>query len=202
MASAGPNAPGTAANNTAVGTKAWTNPNNATSSDNVRTYCSMSAAGGVGHSNYLDLTGFGFTIPAGATINGVTVAIERYADSATSLSYMSVEDEVVSLVKGGTVSGDNKAATTTMWPNGSGAEAAVSYGGVSDLWGNTFTADDINSSTFGIVLQIKLVNNSGKGKRVLYAYVDFISITITYTEGGGGASAVPVIMNQYRQRRA
>jgi hypothetical protein len=31
--------------------------------------------------------------------------------------------------------------------------------------------------------------------------LDSIELTITYTEGGGGGSAVPAIMNSYRQRR-
>lgn len=195
MASAGPNAPGTAATDTAVGTVEISTPNDVKVSDNARATCTIINQG-TKYTNYLKATNFGFTIPTGSTINGVTVSIEHYANNASAGFY--TQDSVVSLVKGGTVSGNNKADTTTKWP--AATDTTVTYGGVSDLWGLALSAEDINSSTFGMVLSAKLVT-SGKGSA--QASIDFISITVTYTEGGGGgASAVPTIMNSYRQRRA
>lgn len=194
MASAGPNAPGTMADDSAVGTLTWTAPSSAKVSDNVYAQAG-SPNNGTLYSHYLKATNFGFTIPDGSTIDGIAVAIERKA-GANSASYYAT-DHVIKLVIGDTVSGDNKADTSTHWGT---SDSAISYGGVSDKWGLTPSVDDINGSTFGVVLEGRQVKSGKVGSAVMY--VDFISITVTYTEGGGGASAVPTIMNSYRQRRA
>ncbi len=190
MATAGPNAPGTMANDAAVGTDSWGTPNNAKVSDNSY---AIAVASSTSDSNYLKATNFGFAIPSGATINGVSVSIERYFSTTPN----SAKDKVVKLVKGGTVSGDNKADTGTNWPS---TDTAKTYGGAADLWGLTLTDTDTNASTFGVVLQI--AKTISDGKTASNAYVDFISITITYTEGGGGGGlSIPVAMHSYRRRR-
>lgn len=190
MSTAGPNAPGTMANDTAVGTDGWSLPNNAKVSDNTHTTATGSSTA---DSNYLKATNFGFAIPSGATINGVTVSIERKFSSAPNTA----KDKVVKLVKGGTVSGNNKADTGTNWPS---TDTVKTYGGAADLWGLTLTDTDTNASTFGVVLQIAKTVSDGKSGT--NAYVDFISITIDYTTGGGGGGlSIPVASQSYRQRR-
>ncbi len=151
MASEGPNNPGTMADDAAVGTKAWVNPDNAKTSNNVFARATMSSStygnivdyrvsivksdGNIGATNkgvggnwpspksyvsyggvadlwdeawtagdindvdfgvvisaesvdtgaishYLKATNFGFTIPAGATIDGILVEIEKRQVSA------------------------------------------------------------------------------------------------------------------------
>ena len=68
--------PGTTADDSAVGTIVWTNPNNSKVSDNV--YAIVTNANcGIPTSHYLKATNFGFSIPAGATINGIVVEIEK-----------------------------------------------------------------------------------------------------------------------------
>jgi len=74
MPDTGAISPGTLADDAAVGAVAWTNPGNAASSDNAYAVFSTS---GVQQSHYLKATNFGFSIPAGATIDGVAVSIER-----------------------------------------------------------------------------------------------------------------------------
>ncbi len=73
---AGPTSPGTGADDAAIGTRTWSNPGNITSSNN--TYATATSSGG-GNSttHYLKATNFGFSIPSGATIDGITVGIER-----------------------------------------------------------------------------------------------------------------------------
>ena len=66
--------PTTAANNASVGTVAWTNPGNIYTSDNVY---ATAALGNNIVSNYLVASGFNFAIPAGSTINGIAVSVER-----------------------------------------------------------------------------------------------------------------------------
>ena len=164
----GPNMAGTGASATGVGTVAWTSPGNITADDTSYATCSL--ASNV-QSNYLSGTNYGFSIPAGATINGIQVTIARESSSSSS-PY--IHDTVVSLIKGGTVTGANRAATTTNWPN---SMTAASYGSTSDLWGTTWTAADINAANFGVALS---ANSSGTGS-TRTASVDYMQITVSYT---------------------
>ncbi|MBK6281838.1 MAG: hypothetical protein IPF54_03470 [Draconibacterium sp.] len=77
-------------------------------------------------------------------------------------------------MKAGVPVGDNKANTTTDWPT---SETAFPYGGTSDLWGTTWTPAEINAINFGV----SLVANSNNNRT---AYVDYISIAVTYTVAG------------------
>lgn len=168
MTTAGPNAPGTLANDSAVGSVAWSNPGNAGSSND--SYATFSGAGV--QSNYLKVSNFGFAIPAGATINGVQAAIERKSANATSIR--NTRDTILRLTVGDVVSGDNKAATGTNWPT---TDATANYGGAADLWGLTPSVSDINGSGFGLVL-------SATTTGITTGSVDAITITITYTVSG------------------
>lgn len=194
MATAGPNAPGTMADDSAVGTTVWTDPGNVAASDDARAQANP-LSGAANSSHYLKCTNFGFAIPSGATINGVTVAIERTTFSAPDASHYT-RDSVLSLVKGGTVSGYNKADTATSWTS---TETTISYGGAADLWGLTLTDSDVNASTFGVVLSVAQRDRFAQGNT---GNVDLITITINYTAGGGGGGlSIPVAMQSYRQRR-
>lgn len=185
MATAGPNAPGTMADDSAVGTVAWSNPGNVASSNDARAIVSSGGA----TSHYLKCTNFGFAIPGGSTINGVTVSIERVSNRLTAVRY--AIDSTVSLVKGGAVSGNNKADLATKWPL---TEAVATYGGASDLWGLTLTDSDVNASTFGVVLSAFVTHDIASTS----GQVDFISITVDYT---AGASGVPKHSMHYARMR-
>ena len=190
MASSGPNAPGTVAEAVYDGTPPNLNfYDRVKASDNSISYTVLYNR----NSKYLLASNFGFEIPADATINGIEVGIERKTNFNTSTVY--ALDAVVSLIKDGTVSGDNKADTSTKW---STTEATFTYGASNSLWGLELSPSDVNNSGFGATL---VVYGKSSGKSAPYIEVDFMSITVTYTEGGGGASAVPAIMNSYRQRR-
>lgn len=178
------------ADDSAFGAITWSTPNNAKVSDNTYT---IVAASFTGDTHYLKATNFGFAIPSGATINGVSVSFERKKIVGNPNT---VTDSVIKLVKGGTVSGTNKSAGAT-WNN---TEGTVTFGGAADLWGLTLTDTDVNASTFGVVLSATM--SVAISKNPCNAYVDFISITIDYTEGGGGGSlSVPVAMSSQRRRR-
>lgn len=179
MASQGPNSAGTIANDASVGASAWVNFTNASSSDD--TYTTVTWGGLVPRiTNYLKTTNFGFSIPSGSTIDGIIVDVERKSSSNTASLF--TVDSTLKLVIGGAVVGTNK-ATTTRW---STTESYVSYGGASDLWGNSISYSDINASDFGFVLSASL-NKTG-GKSSVVASVDHIRITVYYTNGGGGGS--------------
>lgn len=161
----GPNSPSTTSNDTTVGTVNFSSLSNATASDDARATASLA---GSAVSRYLKAQSFGFSIPNGSTINGITVQVERRASSDGAIS-----DNSIRIVKGGTIGSTNK-ASAAYWATG---EAIVSYGGASDLWGETWTAADINASTFGVVVSAK--RDSGGGNRT--AEIDHVKITVDYT---------------------
>jgi len=178
MASQGPNSPGTLADDSSVGTVAWANPSNASSSNN--SYATASNGfGSMITTHYLKATNFGFSIGGGDTIDGIVVEIERFGPN-TLLDY--ILDNTVKLVIGGSIVGTNKNSATKWSPT----ESYFTYGGSSDLWGNSISAGDVNASSFGIVLNVDIYN--GTPKFSLAAFVDHIRITVYYTAGGGGGS--------------
>lgn len=176
MASSGPNSPGTAAFDSSYGTGPLYNPNNCKVQDTSYAVVYETAGGGWS-SHYLKATNFGFSIPSGATIDGITVDIRRRA-SSNNASYYSVDD-VIKLVKGGTVVGTNKASGT----NWSTTFGYYTYGSSSDLWGSSWTHSDINDSNFGMVISGYIY---AYGKGYSNFEIDHVRITVNYTEGGGG----------------
>jgi len=127
-------------------------------------------------SDYLQGTGYGFAIPSGATINGITVIINR--QSSGTISPL-IRDSRVSLVKAGTVQATNKAETLTNWTN-NGVFGTATYGGGTDLWATLWTPTDINAFNFGVILSATNSNNVYSRN----ADVDYMQISVTYTLPG------------------
>lgn len=182
MADTGFVAAGTTANN-GVGDTAWSNLGNAASSNNSY----MTAALGSGSKTTQTglFTNFGFSIPSGATIDGVEVLAERKTSTGTR-----GKDQTVSLIKGGTVSGNNKASATAYTTT----DVQVTYGGPTDLWGLTLTDTDVNASNFGVAFRS---NNNASGAATVS--VDVVNIKVYYTASGGG-SGVAVFAHHYKQQ--
>ncbi len=147
------------------GTVAWTNPQNAGVSDAA--YATAVLDLGIA-THYLKALNFGFAIPSNAAITGIKVEIQKAATISVK-----VGDQVVKLVKGGVVSGDNKLAGG--WP---ATETYTTYGGSNDLWMLSLTPADVNVANFGVVI-------SGMGATVVTARVDHIRMTVYYTVAGG-----------------
>lgn len=165
MASQGPLSPGTMADDSAVGSAAWADVNNAKVSDNIyATTGTIDAA----TSHYLKATNFGFSIPVGATIDGILVEIERHMDGSD------ITDSRVSIVKSDGVVGTTNKASAVGWVTT--LNTYYSYGTASDLWGETWSPADINDADFGVVLSVSSVINFSD------AFVDHIRITVHYTE--------------------
>lgn len=120
----------------------------------------------------LEATGFGFSIPSDATITGIKVEWEKKVNAgATSF------DNRIRIIKGGTVGSTDKSSGTA-W--GTANDVFTSYGGSSDLWGETWTASDINSSNFGAALSAR--NTSGTSRT--YS-IDSVRITVSYVSVSG-----------------
>lgn len=67
--------PGTIVSDSNVSTAAWTNPGNTAASDNG--YTAGFSLGSNIATQYLKATNFGFSIPDGATIDGIEAKVER-----------------------------------------------------------------------------------------------------------------------------
>ena len=150
--------PGTVASDATFGTPAWTNPGNASASDNV--YATNSLA--LNNSQYLKATNFGFAIPNTAVVLGITASIERKATGT-------VTDTRVRLVKAGTIQATDKSAGAA-WP---ASDTVATFGGAADVWSGSFFGVDVNSSGFGVVFSC---GSSGAAT----PSVDHISVTVTY----------------------
>lgn len=165
----GATSPGTAADDAAVGTLTWTNVDNIKLNDadpaSVGTTFSSPLT-----SHYLKATNFGFTIPEGATIDGIFVEIEERDGGSTG----DITDNEVKIVKSdGSIGTENKAKV----PAWTAVTTYTEYGAVDDLWSETWAYTDINDADFGVVLSAILDG----GYRT--AQVDHIQITVYYTEG-------------------
>lgn len=162
----GPNAPTSFSNDTTVGSKNWVDTGNAGTSDN--TYATFTTSGGFYNSYYLKGLNLGFSVPDGVTILGIEVKLEKKQSSGSS-----IVDHYITLVKGGTFQGNNK-ASGSIW---STSDAVSTYGGSTDLWGLSWTPADINASDFGIgVVARTLAFLPGE-----VAYVDLVTIKVYHT---------------------
>ncbi len=155
--------PGTCVNDAGIGTISWGGLGNVAASDNNYATATVKKSE---ITNYLKCTGYGFTIPAGATINGITVSVEDH-------SARTIYDYAVSLVKGGTVQATNYGTLTNM-PT---SDATSTYGGAADLWGTTWTVANINNANFGVAFAAQ----RGPYNTNDTANVDYMPITVNYT---------------------
>lgn len=171
MASQGPNNPGTASG--------WTSSNNSFASDN--SYATTTLLSGSTDTVLFSITNFSFSIPSGATIDGIVAEIERKVNSTSR----NPKDSGVLIVKGGSASGTDK-ASASVWPT---SDAYATYGTSSDLWGLSWTDTDINASNFGVRIGCK--RDAGAKGTTTYS-IDHIRITVYYTAAAGG------IFNQSR----
>lgn len=158
---------GTGANDATNGqTTNWSGPSNVIGDDGSRATASLNAS----TSRYLKGTNCGFTVPAGATINGITVEIEK-SESAAGIT-----DSAVRIVKADGSIGTTDKASATEWALTT--DTISTYGSSSDRWGETWSATDINDLDFGVVIA---ATKSTSGAAT--ARVDFIRVTVNYTAG-------------------
>lgn len=173
MASQGPLGPSTTVDDSSIGTLVWSNPNNAQVSDGVYTTASNGSTGGTTH--YLKATNFGFSVPVGATINGILVEVQKAKTAGGNNANNFVRDATVKIIKSdGSYGTENKARTGDNWLL---TESYVSYGSSSDLWSESWSPADINDSDFGIGVSASLLSDTGTP----VAGIDFIRITVSYT---------------------
>lgn len=158
---------------------AWTSPENITADDS---FAAQVYLGSTDESEYLTADNFGFTVPTGATINGIVAIFFRYAMGT-------VEDVSVSLY---TSSGDvGDAFSGNTWAS---METADVFGSETEDWNTSLSPADVNSSLFGV--KMKCTAPFGG-----MALVNYVEMQIHYTESGGSSAGLPQVVTM-RSRAA
>lgn len=178
MASSGPNSPSSASADTSIGTRGWSVITNVLAEDGNNAV--SGPFGGANISYYIAATGFGFSIPAGSTIDGIVVEWKKFASNNWARDY------AIRIIKNGTIGTTDQSAAGD-WPT---SATYSTYGSSTYLWGETWTADDINSSGFGSAL-------SARESSLYYPSVDHVRITVYYTTSSQAGRS----MHQFRMRR-
>ena len=177
MADTGWISPGTGSEDATIGTQSWDLYSGydlsgifAADDSNIEGAYFYSAA----TTKYIVGSNFGFSIPEGATIDGILVEILQKGNNTVENS--------IKIVKGGTIQGDENSTEVSL-PS---TYTYVSYGGSDDLWGLSWSDTDINASTFGVGFAVDGYNYNDD------AYVDHIRIKVYYTEGGATSAPFPM----------
>jgi len=172
---AGPSFPGAIVDDASTGGAIWKNTDNAGANDSAWAIIAETDWQSNRYSHYLKATGFTFRIPdPNATILGIEVEVERHGFGAGGGD---VTDENVRIVKEGTI-GSTDRSNGNSWnladdfPTGPGD--IVTYGSPTDLWGETWTAANINSGLFGFALSADAWSDDDSGT----AAIDYIKITV------------------------
>lgn len=186
MATSGPNYPsvGESVSSGDANEVTWATPTNIQDADADEAQVVAATFDSPDPTFYLYGRGYGFTIPDGSTIDGITVEINRRSIIANS----GVDTEVRLLDANRALIGDNK-ATATVWPT---SLTIATYGGAADTWNTGLSASNllamVNDADFGVALQAHAnIANADIG-------VSYIRVTITYTAPaptGTGAIGVP-----------
>lgn len=148
---------------------AWTNASNLFADDAAYSVNKIAVA--QTDTQLIYTSGFGFTIPSGATILGIELRIEK----SRSNNNHTFDDRTVRLFDNtGVPLGSNKQDNVN-WPTT--GSAPVDYGSPSDLWGATWTPAIVNATSFGAGIATVWNNGSGLSNN---AQVDYMQIRVTY----------------------
>jgi hypothetical protein len=166
---------GSATNVSVEGCQDWLDPSYAEQLDKKVTSSITHCSGN------LVANDFGFSIPDDATITAAEVTYTGY--QKTPADEKSLDDFSIALVgESGTNLGIYKAGADFIGPKGPGGqEVTATYPGdeLSD-WGlSTLSVDNVNSTDFGVTLNLHYVSTLADS-----VYIDYITMTITYTTSG------------------
>ncbi len=174
MATQGPLFPGTTATLANAGTsenaEAWVNPGNIVSDNATEAAITAATYDSPDISQLLVASNFGFTIPAGSTIDGITVEVDRRSIILNSGKDFRVQLSTSTAFAG--LVGTNKAVPATIWPTTS---TVATYGGSADTWTAGLAVAQVNAAGFAVMLSCQAnIANADVG-------VDYIRVTVDYT---------------------
>jgi hypothetical protein len=134
--------------------------------------------------NYLVCKNLDSNIPNDATIEGIRIYIDRY-NSFTGDGTVTIKDDAIYLTKNGTDTVGSNKSTGATWSL-TDTDTYISFGGVSDLWGTSWTASEINNDNFGVMIGPTIEFDGLTGENGSSANIDHVYIEITYAGGTAG----------------
>lgn len=154
---------GTCEDDASVGTATWASvPSGTGAPDSVNSSVTLLNS----QSHYFVGRNFGLSIPSGAVITNVAVAVWRSCSGQA-------KDVVVKLWHSSAVIGDNLADLVSDWGT-SGPQNIVYDDG--NNWGATITPSMVNDASFGVAISVENTDGSGS-----IPAIDAIRLSITYT---------------------
>lgn len=149
---------------------AWTNCDSVYSSDDK--YATHNNVTGIG---LMTITGFGFSLSGGDTVDSIYVGIEANG-SASQANRRRLD---VALTKNGSAAAADSVADWGEWANTD--STVFSTGSTNANWNTTWTPSEVNASTFGVML-----NNASTLSGTMS--VDYVEVWVYYTPGAGAAT--------------
>ncbi|MBI1886016.1 MAG: hypothetical protein HYS09_06865 [Chloroflexi bacterium] len=108
---------------------------------------------------------YGFSVPAGSTINGIEVRLDAWADATAGSPFMCVE-----LSWDGGTSWTTSKTTATL----GAAEATFTLGATTDNWGRTWSATEFSDANF----RLRITNVATNALRDFF--LDRVAVQVTY----------------------
>ena len=134
--------------------------------------------------NYLVCKNLDSNIPNDATVEGIRIYIDRY-NSFTGDGTVTIKDDAIYLTKNGTDTVGSNKSTGATWSS-TDTDTYISFGGVSDLWGTSWTASEINNDNFGVMIGPTIEFDGLTGENGGSANIDHVYVEITYAGGTVG----------------
>jgi hypothetical protein len=170
-----------------TGSSGWTNPNNIFTSNNVYAVsasCSTNVTTG-----YIFALGNGFSIPTGATVDGLEISIEAKNGVAGAGFRVRNNSSDIFLRNGGA---DISPASPSGVSNASWfgtTDTTIVMGSATASWSASLTPTIVNDASFGVRLRAINLNASAQTFSI-----DRILITVYYTDSAGVQSSQQLFM--------
>lgn len=163
----------TFANDATVGSASWSTPSNAGAEDGT---VSSINVGGPATSQYLLATGLVSPPPSGSYIVGIEI---RYKCQGQNVG-VNCRDNSIRLFKAGVATGTGKSGATWPYKSGLGGPGLsfLEKGSASDLWGATFTSEEVRATGFGVGVSAVWSDFTANTE----AEIDVIQCRISYTD--------------------
>jgi hypothetical protein len=126
-------------------------------------------------SHYAIAKDFGFNIPSSASIRGVEVNATRRQQT---VAFTEISEYSIKLVKNSVIGGSDLVHNLEPWDSA----LATGWGGPAELWGQSWSPSDINSSGFGFAFKVGI---SSDGSNSISAFTDDVTIAVYYVDSSG-----------------
>lgn len=170
-----------------AGTSGWTSPNNIFTSNNV--YATHYTTNGA-VTGYILALGSGFTIPSGATIDGMELIVEGKNEfGGTGMTLRPSTSDCFVRYGGSNISTPESSGIASQSFVGT-SDSTKTFGSPTSLWAvtTTLTPTVVNDASFGFRMRFY---NYGVAQKL---YVDRISVVIYYTDSAGIQSSQQLFM--------